>query len=60
MLIFDTATMVSYISRYLTLEPGDIIFTGTPGKAPDIAPGNTVSVTVEGVGTLENPVIARG
>lgn len=59
MLIFDCAEVISYVSRYMTLEPGDIIFTGTPGQAPDIAPGCTVSVTVEGVGTLENPVVAK-
>lgn len=55
-LIFDVATIVSYISNYVTLEPGDVIYTGTPGTTRPIAPGDVVEVEVEGVGVLRNPV----
>jgi 2-keto-4-pentenoate hydratase/2-oxohepta-3-ene-1,7-dioic acid hydratase in catechol pathway len=49
---------VSYISRYVTLLPGDVIFTGTPGRTRAMKPGDVVEVEVEGVGTLRNTVVA--
>ena len=62
-LIFPVDYLVSYISRNMTLLPGDIISTGTPGgvgvfRDPQVflKPGDTVDVTVEGIGTLSNPV----
>ena len=57
-LIFDCATVISYISRYLTLSPGDLIFTGTPGATDRLRPGDVVEVEIEGVGVLSNPVEA--
>ena len=57
-LIFDVATVVSYISRYVTLDPGDIIYTGTPGTTRPIKPGDVVEVELEGVGVLRNRVVA--
>ncbi|MCP5083562.1 MAG: fumarylacetoacetate hydrolase family protein [Alphaproteobacteria bacterium] len=48
--------MVSYISRYITLEPGDVIYTGTPGKTQPMKPGDVVEVQLEGAGTLRNTV----
>ena len=58
-LIFDCPTVVSFISRYVTLEPGDIIYTGTPGQTRPMQPGDTVEVEIEGIGVLRNPVIAE-
>ena len=58
-LIHDVASTVSYISRYVTLQPGDLIFTGTPGETPEIKPGDVVEVEIEGVGVLRNPVVAE-
>jgi 2-keto-4-pentenoate hydratase/2-oxohepta-3-ene-1,7-dioic acid hydratase in catechol pathway len=58
-LIFDTATIVSYVSRYVTLLPGDVIFTGTPGSTQAMEPGDVVEVEVEGVGVLRNTVVRR-
>ena len=58
-LIFDTAAIVAYVSRYVTLRPGDVIFTGTPGTTSPMEDGDRVSVEVETVGVLENPVRAR-
>jgi len=57
-LIFDIPTIVSYVSRYVTLMPGDIIFTGTPQSTRAMKPGDVVEVEVEGVGTLRNSVVA--
>ncbi len=55
-LLFDVDTLVSYVSRYITLVPGDLIFTGTPGTTSAMKPGDLVEVEVEGVGVLRNPV----
>jgi 2-keto-4-pentenoate hydratase/2-oxohepta-3-ene-1,7-dioic acid hydratase in catechol pathway len=57
MLIHSIAKIVSYTSRYVTLEPGDLIFTGTPGRTENLNPGDVVEVEVEGVGVLRNPVV---
>ncbi len=59
-LLFDVETIVSYVSRYVTLSPGDIIFTGTPGSTQALQPGDVVEVELEGVGVLRNPVVAGG
>lgn len=56
--IHDIHAIVSYISRYVTLHPGDVIFTGTPGATGAIQPGDVIQVEVEGVGVLENRVVA--
>ncbi len=57
-LIFDVPTLVSYVSRVMTLLPGDVILTGTPAGVGRMVPGDEVSVRVEGIGTLTNPVVA--
>jgi len=59
-LIFDVSTIVSYVSRYVTLEPGDLIFTGTPGSTKAMKPGDVVEVEVEGAGILRNKVVQGG
>jgi len=55
-LIFDCPTIVSWVSGWVTLMPGDIIYTGTPGSTRKMAGGNTVEVEIEGIGVLRNPV----
>jgi 2-keto-4-pentenoate hydratase/2-oxohepta-3-ene-1,7-dioic acid hydratase in catechol pathway len=62
-LIFSVAEIIEYLTRGITLLPGDVIATGTPGGVGDsreprryLRAGETVSVTVGGVGTLTNPV----
>ena len=57
-LVYDVDTIVSYISRYLTLFPGDIIFTGTPGTTKAMKPNDIVEIELEGVGVLRNKVVA--
>lgn len=58
LLIFSIDHIVSYVSRYVTLEPGDVIFTGTPGTTQAMKPGDTFEVEVVGVTTLRNTVVA--
>jgi 2-keto-4-pentenoate hydratase/2-oxohepta-3-ene-1,7-dioic acid hydratase in catechol pathway len=58
LLIFSIDHIVSYTSRYVTLEPGDVIFTGTPGTTRAMKPGDTFEVEVVGVATLRNKVVA--
>jgi len=58
-LIFTIPEMVQFVTSVMTLLPGDIISTGTPSGVGPIRPGDQVSVQVEGVGTLTNPVVAR-
>ena len=57
---FPPAELVSYISHVMTLLPGDVVLTGTPGGVSALQPGDVVEVDVEGVGVLENPVGPRG
>jgi 2-keto-4-pentenoate hydratase/2-oxohepta-3-ene-1,7-dioic acid hydratase in catechol pathway len=55
-LIFGVHEIVSFASQYLTLCPGDIIYTGTPGNTAVLTSGSTVEVELEGVGILKNSV----
>ena len=55
-LVFDIPTHISFISQSVTLEPGDVIFTGTPGVPAKIGDGDVVDVELDGVGVLRNPV----
>jgi 2-keto-4-pentenoate hydratase/2-oxohepta-3-ene-1,7-dioic acid hydratase in catechol pathway len=57
--VFDVATLVSYISHVMTLLPGDVILTGTPAGVGPLKPGQSVTVAVEGIGALVNPVVAH-
>ena len=58
-LIFGVAELVEFVSAVMTLLPGDLILTGTPAGVGALTAGSSVSVTVEGIGTLTNPVVAR-
>ena len=55
-LIFDGPAIVEWVSRWVTLMPGDIIYTGTPGSTRRLSPGDVVEVEIEGIGTLRNTV----
>ncbi len=59
-MIFPVPRLLSFVSRVMTLLPGDLVFTGTPAGVGEIAPGDTIEVEVEGIGTLRCPVIAEG
>ena len=54
--LFTLDVIMRFISQVMTLEPGDVIATGTPAGVSPLGAGDTVEVTVEGVGTLSNPV----
>ena len=56
LLLRDVATLVSWISGVMTLLPGDVILTGTPSGVGRITAGDVVQVSIDGIGTLENPV----
>jgi len=51
--------MVSWISHMMTLLPGDVILTGTPAGVSQLVSGDTVTVTIEDIGTLTNSVLVR-
>ncbi|MGH2411396.1 MAG: fumarylacetoacetate hydrolase family protein, partial [Chloroflexota bacterium] len=57
-LIFDIPAIIEYISEFMTIRPGDIILTGTPKGISHIFPGDTVRIEIDGLGALENPIIA--
>ena len=56
----DVGAIIEWVSAVMTLLPGDIILTGTPEGVGPIEDGDTVSVTVDGIGTLSNPVVRKG
>ena len=56
-MVFDVATLVSYISHVMTLLPGDVILTGTPAGVEPITAGDRVTVRIDGIGSLTNPVV---
>jgi len=55
-LLFDCPAIVEFASRYVTLMPGDVIFTGTPGATSAMKPGDTIEIEIFGIGILRNPV----
>ena len=55
-MVFDIPRLIAYASSVMTLEPGDILMTGTPSGISPLSPGDVVEVTIEGIGTLTNPV----
>ena len=55
-MIFSPTFLVSFVSRVMTLQPGDVILTGTPENVGPMQPGDTIEVEVGGVGVLRNPV----
>ena len=56
-LVFSPARLVSFMSHIMTLEPGDLISTGTPPGVGRLEAGDVVEVDIEGIGTLRNPVL---
>jgi 2-keto-4-pentenoate hydratase/2-oxohepta-3-ene-1,7-dioic acid hydratase in catechol pathway len=57
-MIQKVGDIASFASRHVTLEPGDLIYTGTPGQTTALEPGDVVEVDLEGVGILRNRVVA--
>lgn len=59
-MVHSVPSLVSYISTAMTLLPGDVILTGTPAGIGPMSVGDVIEVTIEGIGTLTNRVLARG
>jgi 2-keto-4-pentenoate hydratase/2-oxohepta-3-ene-1,7-dioic acid hydratase in catechol pathway len=59
-MLFAVNDIIAFVSAFMTLEPGDLIATGTPPGVGPIQPGSRVQVVIEGIGVLENTVIAQG
>ncbi len=57
-LLFKIPQLISFISNAMTLEPGDVIITGTPSGVSAIQPGDVVEIEIDGIGVLRNPVVA--
>ena len=58
-MIFDTATYISEMSKYLTLYPGDVIWMGTEGVTEDMKVGDVCEIEISGIGTLRNTIVAE-
>jgi 2-keto-4-pentenoate hydratase/2-oxohepta-3-ene-1,7-dioic acid hydratase in catechol pathway len=58
-MVFSVRQLIAFISSVMTLEPGDLLLTGTPAGVGLLLPGDVVEVTIEGLGTLRNPVAAE-
>ena len=58
-MVFPVHFLIRYISRQMTLKAGDIIATGTPSGVSKLNPGDVCEVTIEGIGTLKNPVVSE-
>ncbi|OLF11319.1 fumarylacetoacetate hydrolase family protein [Actinophytocola xanthii] len=58
-LIFPIPYLIEYITRFTTLEPGDVILSGTPEGVRPVEPGNTITVEIDGLGSLTNTVVAE-
>jgi 2-keto-4-pentenoate hydratase/2-oxohepta-3-ene-1,7-dioic acid hydratase in catechol pathway len=58
-MVFPVDVIIPWVSRVMTLVPGDVIATGTPAGVGPIKPGDVVEVVISGIGTLHNPVVAR-
>jgi len=59
LMMFDVPAVIAYITSFMTLLPGDVVLTGTPPGVGPMRPGDDVSVTIEGIGTLTNKVVSR-
>jgi 2-keto-4-pentenoate hydratase/2-oxohepta-3-ene-1,7-dioic acid hydratase in catechol pathway len=57
-MVFSIPFLLAYVSKYMTLEPGDLLLTGTPAGVAQIAPGDTVEIELVGLSSVKNPVAA--
>ena len=56
-LIFSIPVIIEYITKIMTLEPGDVVSTGTPEGVGSLDPGDRIEITCTGIGALSNPVV---
>jgi len=58
LMIHTVGAILAYVSNFMTLEPGDLVLTGTPSGVSPVQPGDVMVVEIDGLGALSNPVIA--
>jgi len=58
-MVFNVGVLIAYVSSVMTLEPGDLLFTGTPSGVGILKDGDEVSVEIEGLGEIRNKVKAE-
>ena len=58
-MLFDVNVIIEYVTAFMTLEPGDLIATGTPSGVGPLHPGSKIRIEIEGIGVLENTVVAE-
>ncbi|MDR5708200.1 MAG: fumarylacetoacetate hydrolase family protein [Armatimonadota bacterium] len=58
-MLWKIPQLITWVSSFMTLEPGDLILTGTPRGISPVRPGDVMRLEIEGIGTLENPVVAE-
>jgi 5-oxopent-3-ene-1,2,5-tricarboxylate decarboxylase/2-hydroxyhepta-2,4-diene-1,7-dioate isomerase len=56
-MIFDVPTLIEYFSSFMTLQPGDVILTGTPDGVVDCQPSDVVVTSIQGLGDLVNTIV---
>jgi 2-keto-4-pentenoate hydratase/2-oxohepta-3-ene-1,7-dioic acid hydratase in catechol pathway len=59
-MLFDVNVIIEYVSGFMTLEPGDLIATGTPSGVGPLQPGSNIRIDIEGIGVLGNTAVAEG
>ena len=57
-MVFDVPTLIEYFSSFMTLNPGDLILTGTPDGIVDCQPGDVIVTEIEGIGALTNTIVS--
>jgi 2-keto-4-pentenoate hydratase/2-oxohepta-3-ene-1,7-dioic acid hydratase in catechol pathway len=57
LMIYSIPRIIAHVSRFMTLEPGDLILTGTPSGIAPVQPGDVMTVEVDGLGSISNPVV---
>lgn len=58
-MLFDVATYISEVTKYITIHPGDVMWFGTDGLPENMKPGDVVEIEIDGIGVLRNPVVAE-
>ena len=60
LMIYSLGRILAHITQCMTLEPGDVVLTGTPAGVGPVQPGDVIEVEVEGLGLLRNPIVSEG
>ncbi|MDP7504772.1 MAG: fumarylacetoacetate hydrolase family protein, partial [Nitrospinota bacterium] len=60
MMLFDVFEIIEHITAFMTLRPGDVVWTGTPPGRSPVKVGDTIEVEIEGIGILRNEVLPSG